>query len=64
VPLENSLLFYDALRRFRIDAEMHLFEKGPHGFGTRRDLGPTSDWPKRWEEWMRSHGWLERGLVR
>ena len=59
VPLENSILFFEALRRFKIDSELHLFEKGPHGFGTRADLGPTSGWPKRWEEWMRSHGWLD-----
>lgn len=60
VPLENSLLFFQALRKFRIDSEMHLYEKGPHGFGTRPGLGPTSDWPKRWEDWMRAHGWLDR----
>ena len=58
VPLENSILFFQALRRFKIDSEMHLYEKGPHGFGARADLGPTSDWPKQWEDWMHSHGWL------
>ena len=64
VPLENSLLFFQALRQFKIDSELHLYEKGPHGFGTRADLGPTSDWPKRWEDWMRSHGWLNAGPAR
>lgn len=58
VPLENSLMFFEALRRFKVDSELHLYEKGPHGFGTRADLGPTSDWPKRLEDWLRSHGWL------
>jgi len=59
VPLENSLLFFQALRRAGVPAEMHLYEKGPHGFGTKPGLGPTSEWPKRLEEWMRSHGWLD-----
>ncbi len=59
VPLENSLLFYQALRRAGVPAEMHLYEKGPHGFGTRSDLGPTSGWPERLEEWMRSRGWMD-----
>jgi acetyl esterase/lipase len=59
VPLENSLLFFKTLRRAGVPAEMHLFEKGPHGFGTKPGLGPTSEWPKRLEEWMRSHGWLD-----
>lgn len=58
VPLENSLAFYAALRRAGVPAELHLYEKGPHGFGMRANLGPTSTWPQRCEEWMRSHGWL------
>jgi len=58
VPVENSLLFYQALRKAGVPAEMHLYPSGPHGFGFRADLGPTSDWPKRAEEWMRSCGLL------
>ncbi|MDE3084532.1 MAG: prolyl oligopeptidase family serine peptidase, partial [Verrucomicrobiota bacterium] len=58
VPVENSLLFYQALRRADVPVELHLYEKGPHGFGMRRGLGPTSKWPKRCEEWMLAHGWL------
>jgi acetyl esterase/lipase len=58
VPLENSLLFFQALRRAGVVAEMHLYEKGRHGFGTAPGLGPTSEWPKRLEDWMRAHGWL------
>ncbi|MDP2138662.1 MAG: alpha/beta hydrolase [Candidatus Didemnitutus sp.] len=59
VPLENSMAYYSALRRAGVDAELHLYEKGPHGFGLRTDLGQTSEWTKRCEEWMRSHGWLK-----
>ena len=58
VPLENAVAFYSALRRAGVPAELHLYEKGPHGFGLRKDLGSTSEWPKRAEEWLRSHGWL------
>jgi acetyl esterase/lipase len=58
VPVENSLMFYQALRSANVPVEMHLYEKGPHGFGMHPGLGPTSEWPKRCEEWMRSHGWL------
>jgi acetyl esterase/lipase len=59
VPVENSLLFFQALRRAGVPGELHVYEKGPHGFGTRAGLGPTSDWPLRLEEWMRFHGWLD-----
>ena len=60
VPAENSILFYQALRRAKVPAELHLYEKGPHGFGLAKGLGSTSEWPKRLEEWLRAHGWLER----
>src|SRR5204863_8798515 len=33
VPIENSLLFYRALRAAGVPAEMHVYEHGPHGFG-------------------------------
>jgi acetyl esterase/lipase len=56
VPLENSLRFYEALRRAGVPAELHLYERGPHGFGVRADLGTTSGWIDRWIEWMRAEG--------
>lgn len=58
VPLENSLVFYQAIRAAGGSAELHLYERGPHGFGLGQDLGPASDWPARLEAWMRGHGWL------
>jgi acetyl esterase/lipase len=61
VPAENSLLFYQALRAAKVPAELHVYERGPHGFGITAGLGPTSEWPKRAEEWMRAHGWLPAG---
>ena len=60
VPAENSILLYRALIAAGVPTELHLYEKGPHGFGIKPGLGPTSDWPKRAEEWMRSHGWLDK----
>jgi pectinesterase len=60
VPVENSIAFYQALRNAKVPAELHLFAKGPHGFGLAEGLGPTSEWPKRLEEWIKTHGWLEK----
>jgi acetyl esterase/lipase len=54
VPVENSLAFYQALRAAGVPAELHVYEKGPHGFGLRTDLGPTSEWPARFTDWLRS----------
>jgi acetyl esterase/lipase len=56
VPPENSVLFYLALRRAGVAAELHLYQAGPHGIGLRPGNGPMSDWPKRCAEWMAAKG--------
>jgi acetyl esterase/lipase len=56
VPPENSVLFYLALRRAGVPAEMHLYREGAHGIGLRPGNGPMSDWPKRCAEWMAAKG--------
>ncbi len=58
VDVENSLMFYQALRNAGVPAELHLYAKGPHGFGMGPGFGPASDWPARAESWMRFNGWL------
>jgi acetyl esterase/lipase len=60
VPVENSILFYQALTRARVPAEMYLFEQGAHGMGMRDGLGTASGWPRSAEEWLRARGLLER----
>jgi len=58
VPVQNSLLYYQALVAARVPVEMHLFDTGPHAFGLRPGLGPISDWPRLLEPWLREHGWI------
>ena len=58
VPVENSILFYQALTRAKVPAEMYLFEHGTHGMGMKAEFGTASEWPKRAEEWLRNRGLL------
>jgi dipeptidyl aminopeptidase/acylaminoacyl peptidase len=58
VPVENSLLFYEALKNAGVPAEMHVFEHGPHGFGLATANPVLSTWATLCESWMRQHGWL------
>lgn len=60
VPVENSILFYQALTRAKVPAEMYLFEQGSHGMGMRDGLGTASVWPRRAEEWLKMRGLLDR----
>lgn len=58
VPPENSVLFYLALRRAGVPAELHVYREGAHGIGLRPGNGPISDWPKRCAEWLAAKGLL------
>jgi acetyl esterase/lipase len=53
VPIENSILYYQALTRAHVPAEMQFFERGGHGMAMNPGLGNASNWPKRAEEWLR-----------
>lgn len=53
VAPENSIRFYEGLRKANVPAEMHIYVKGNHGFGIRSEVGPAAEWTKRCEEWMR-----------
>ena len=53
VKVENSLAMYSALRRLGVPVEMHLFERGKHGFGIRDAQGlPVAVWPELMMNWI------------
>jgi acetyl esterase/lipase len=58
VPAENSILFYLALRKAKIPAELHIYERGPHGVGLAWSDAVLSSWPSRLADWMRIRGLL------
>jgi len=58
VPAENSILFYLALRKAKVPAELHIYEQGPHGFGLAPDDPVLSTWPGHCIDWMRARGYL------
>ncbi|HEV2860833.1 MAG TPA: alpha/beta hydrolase [Pyrinomonadaceae bacterium] len=66
VPVENSLMFVSALRRAGVPFELHLYERGPHGFGlgTARGDRPAdpvlSTWPSLCAAWLRVHGFAAK----
>lgn len=55
VPVQNSLLYYQALLQAGVPSEMHLFAHGGHGFGVRipSDL-TTTQWPALALRWMQA----------
>jgi len=56
VPAENSVHYYLALRKAGVPAEMHIFEKGPHGVGLANDNPALSAWSTLLANWLRGRG--------
>jgi acetyl esterase/lipase len=52
VPVENSLLMYAALRKAGVRSELHVFDRGGHGFGLRSIAGKdVAAWPTLVQNW-------------
>ena len=60
VPAENSLYYFLALRQAGVPAEMHVFEKGPHGVGLANDDAALSPWSALLATWLRGRGLINR----
>jgi acetyl esterase/lipase len=60
VPPENSVAFYLALRKAGVPAEMHIFEKGPHGVGLALGDPALSTWPTLLTNWLRARDLLQK----
>ena len=53
VPAENAVHYYLALRKAGVPAELHVFEKGPHGVGLANDDPALSAWSSLLANWLR-----------
>lgn len=53
---QNSILFYEALKRNKIPASLFIYDHGGHGFGMATSDALLSQWPKQCLEWMRRLG--------
>lgn len=56
VPPENSVYYYLALRQAKVPAEMHIFERGPHGVGLANNDPALSAWSALLANWLRGRG--------
>jgi len=58
VPPENSILYYLALRRAGVPAELHIYQEGRHGVGLAPKDPVLSTWPARLKDWL-----MVRGII-
>jgi acetyl esterase/lipase len=56
VPVKNSLLYYENLLKNKVTAELHLFQKGGHGYGLAINKPTQSAWPELCIKWLNANG--------
>ena len=54
VHVENSTVYFLALKSAKVPAEMHLYANGGHGYGLRRTELPVTSWPRLVETWLQT----------
>ena len=63
VPVENSLMFAEALKKAGVPFELHLFQHGPHGFGLADGMNHAPNipylavWSQLAADWLKLHNW-------
>lgn len=55
----HSALLFAELKKVGVQAEVHVYSKGGHGYGIRPSDNPVSTWHKRCEQWMQVSGLLK-----
>jgi len=58
--VNNSLVYYLALKNAGVPVEMHLYAQGGHAFGLRRAKFPITEWPQLVETWLGTIGMIPK----
>jgi acetyl esterase/lipase len=56
VPVMNSIGYFRGLQKNNIPVELHIFQKGGHGYGLSPNGGTESSWPDLCIKWMKQMG--------
>ncbi|AFL87937.1 esterase/lipase [Terriglobus roseus DSM 18391] len=59
VPVANSILFYSALVKAKVPAELHIYKHGAHGAGLALANPELRSWSELLFQWMKSNGWAQ-----
>jgi acetyl esterase/lipase len=56
--INNSLVYYLALKNAGVPVEIHIFAEGGHAFGLRRTKFPITEWPELLDKWLATLGMI------
>ncbi|MEZ6093991.1 MAG: alpha/beta hydrolase [Pirellulaceae bacterium] len=60
----QSALLLSRLKENNVEAELHVFAKGGHGYGIRPSENPVSQWHHLLEQWLATSGFLNENSDR
>lgn len=55
VPVKNSLVYFENLNRFNTPVEMHIYQKGGHGYGLSVGKGTQASWSELCIAWLKAN---------
>ncbi|MGN6355646.1 MAG: alpha/beta hydrolase [Parafilimonas sp.] len=55
VDVDNSIIYFEKLRHNKVPVEMHIYQKGDHGFVFRHP-----GWMEPLFEWMQNNNWMNK----
>jgi len=58
VPVQNSISYALALKKFKIPCELHLYQSGGHGYGMGKPANTEGTWPEACRKWLEARGFL------
>ena len=62
VPMENTMMFAEALRKNQVPFDLHVYQKGAHGMGLGNHKMPTAPlhpWTGDCLFWLKQHGYAD-----
>ena len=63
VKVENSILFFEALQKNKVPSEMHIYEKGGHGFGLHNST-TKDEWFDTAINWMLTNKLMKGDMIK
>ncbi len=58
VKYENSVQYYDALKKNKVRAELHLYDNGGHGFGMNNNT-TSEKWMDQLKNWLEKNNFIK-----
>ncbi len=59
VPVQNSINYALALKKYNVSCELHIYQSGGHGYGLGRANDTKSTWPEACEKWLLINGFCK-----